>query len=362
MMNPSLLCRFLGSYVLLSNTATNAHVLYRHEAVKAAPIEERQWTQQFEAITIIPEKITTATHYVYGYFTPSPSATPIPITQQSQVETSFIPQITMCVLPPIAFFEGSFVNTNTMGSPYLNYSMSIPDVPGTCTTVYTSTSTTLCATVLSGLISRETVSDCDQTITFSSQYGYWLETPSRAQNWPMDTITPMLTIHTLITYYMAPWQELTTAAPPTDVSAKICDKPMDGTQTCVSQREVWEVQMVTLTSVYASEIDLTTRLPGPATFLIETFHLELTKTVTTITLSTTLYLNYEVEQVSISRSTITPTTIVPSVSINMILLPANHITGPNPTQTRTRMMLWNSTVTLPPTQGVNPNGLNYMPP
>ena len=82
----------------------------------------------------------------------------------------------MCVGPPVAF-----VPITNMGPPYLNYSMSVAG-NGLCSTYYTRTVTTVCATTLTGLATRIKVSQCSREVTFSSNFGYDLETPSLVMN------------------------------------------------------------------------------------------------------------------------------------------------------------------------------------
>lgn len=123
---------------------------------------------------------TTSAADVLTYITPSPGAKPIAVTEQSQYVTSFEPQYTLCELPPLAFFSASPVRPSTVAStaPYRNYSISIPEGNGTCTTVYKPTHTMVCATTLTGLFDKWTVTQCDQELTFSTQYGYVLVTPT----------------------------------------------------------------------------------------------------------------------------------------------------------------------------------------
>ena len=163
---------------------------------------------------------------------PSPGASPVVVTTQTQIVTTYIPQYTLCELPPLAFLTPSALATPTSGSlPFLNYSISTPPGNGTCTTVFKPTITAVCATVLSDLTTTYTVSECNQNITFSTEYGYSLVIPtptpvilSGALSTLNSTsyITPPPSVQTLRTYYIAPWQDLTSAGPPADVDYKIC--------------------------------------------------------------------------------------------------------------------------------------------
>lgn len=291
---------------------------FQHEAVQV--LEERQLAGPPTAFSR-----TTPPAQILTFLTPSPSATPIAITRQSQVETSFVPQLTLCALPPLAFYSGSWSVSATSGPRYQNLSVSVPSGSGTCQTMYSPTPTTICATVLTGIATRITVSDCEQDITFSTDYGYTLVTPTATANASAASdsspITPAPSIRTLTTYYLAPWQSLTAAEQqPTDVEKKICNTFANGTTQCVDISEVWEVQIVTMTATTVSHVDLTTTLPGPAKLMIETIHMDITETAMTLSLSTALVLHYELE--TTTTSTITRT--VPRT-----------LTGPTQTVTET---------------------------
>lgn len=277
------------------------HPKFQHEAVQV--LEKRQLARPPAAYA----ETTTTAPQILTFFTPSPSATPIAITRQSQVETSYVPQLTLCALPPLAFVPGSFSVSASSGPRYQNYSISTPPGNGTCQTMYSPTPTTICATVLTGLVTRVTVSECDQDVTFSSDFGFTLVTPTASVNASATSnsslITPAPSIQTLTTYYMAPWQSMTMADPPSDIDKKICRTFENGTINCLHIFEVWEVQIVTMTATTVSHIDLTTTVPGPAKLLIETLRMDITEAVTTLSLSTALVLDYELETTTTNTST-----------------------------------------------------------
>ena len=85
----------------------------------------------------------TSTIPTYSILYPSPNASPVEITAQSQVVTSYIPEMTWCVGPPIALIPMT-------GPPYLNatteYSTTIAGT-GSCETMY-SPLETVCSTEL----------------------------------------------------------------------------------------------------------------------------------------------------------------------------------------------------------------------
>ncbi|THY28302.1 hypothetical protein D6D01_03919 [Aureobasidium pullulans] len=234
------------------------------------------------------------------YITPSPGASPIPVTQQSQLVSSNLPIFTLCALPPEAFFPITATPTQTT-APYKNYSISIPPGPGTCTTIYSPTVTMVCATILTGIDRMYSVTQCGQDITFSSDFGYVLATPSPTLRTATDSsgtaalITPALTVQALTTYYVATWAELTSAGPPTNVDRKICATYANGTEECVVEYYVWKTSLVTIPTSTVTSINLTTTVAGPSQIIVETFVANITEILTTFSMSTTMELTWSVE-------------------------------------------------------------------
>jgi hypothetical protein len=74
----------------------------------------------------------TSTRSIYSIIFPSPNASPVEVTAQSQVVTSFIPEATWCVAPPMAIIAMT-------GPPYANgtanYTTTIEGT-GSCETMY----------------------------------------------------------------------------------------------------------------------------------------------------------------------------------------------------------------------------------
>lgn len=202
----------------------------------------------------------------------------------------------MCVGPPVAF-----VPITITGPPYLNYSMSVAG-NGSCSTYYTRTVTTVCATTLTGLATRIRISQCSQKVTFSSDFGYSLETPSPVMN-SSALITPAPAIKTMITYYLAPWQALTSGGTPSNVDSKICTIQSDDRLDCAYYHEVWHIQIITVTSTTTSHVDLTTTVFGPGTLMVETIHMDITTTMSSISLSTSMVLETEFEVETTSKIT-----------------------------------------------------------
>ena len=279
-------------------TADARRVLHKHEAAKLQ--DKRQ-----AGPPMAPASRSATTTEVLTYVTPSPGASPVPVTEQSQIVTSYVPQYTLCELPPLAFGPASpMPSASAVTAPYQNYSISIPPGNGTCTTIYSRTRTMVCATTLSDLISKYTVSSCNEELTFSTQYGAVLATPQAHvanstgnATYPNATamITPAPTIQTLTTYYIAPWQELTAGTAPGNVDLKVCATYDNGTEECIREYQSWVTSLVTITATSTTSINLTTTIQGPSQLIVETFVANVTELLTTFSMSTTMETEYETE-------------------------------------------------------------------
>lgn len=247
---------------------------------------------------------------VLTVITPSPGASTVEVTSQSQIVTTYIPQFTLCDLPPVGFFPVSRPTTIPSTAPYSKYSMTIPPGNGSCTTIYKTTETMVCATVLSNLITDYTVTKCPQDITFSTQLGYVLATPTATGNStvrsPTGTyvnssslITAGPVIKTLTTYFIAPWQQLVTAGPPEDVDLKVCALLANGTENCIREYQIWKTSLVTVNATSTLSVNFSTTIAGPSQLIVETFVANITKTLVTYSMSTTI----EKEYVTESRTT-----------------------------------------------------------
>ncbi|KAK1055599.1 hypothetical protein LTR12_011171 [Friedmanniomyces endolithicus] len=259
---------------------------------------------------------TSLSSGVLALITPSPGASPIPVTMQSQIVMSYVPQFTLCELPPLAFLPTTPVpSARPTTAPYHNYSISVPPGNGTCTTIYSETETMVCDTTLYGLATSYPVTDCAQDITFSSQYGYTLVPPTPTGNisssnatqaHPSGTamiasatnatamITPAPEIQTFTTYYLAPWQELTAATAPSDVIRKVCQTLANGTEECITEYQVWHTSLVTKTATSTTTLNISTTIHGPSGVIVfETFVANVTEQVTTFSMTTTMEIEYE---------------------------------------------------------------------
>lgn len=314
MFGRSFTCCFLPLSAILGDAAAALHP-FRHEAME---VRRRQADASNDSLLQ-----TSTAGSVLTYITPSPGASSIAITRQGQLVSSDVPIFTLCALPPEAFFPVTAAPTQTT-APYQNYSISIPPGPGTCTTIYSPTAIAVCATTLTGIDRLYPVTACDQEITFSSDFGYIIETPSPTLSNTTDVngsaalITPAPTVQPLTTYYVAPWTELISAGPPSDVDKKICATYANGTEECLVEYYVWKTSLVTIPMSTVTSINLTTVVSGPSQLIIETFVANVTEIFTTFSLSTTMELTYSVETETTNIAT------RPTVS-----------TGPTVTQTYT---------------------------
>jgi len=136
----------------------------------------------------------------YTVITPSPSAEPVAVTSLSQVVTSYVPLITACAIAgsSVSPVISKWSNSSTNNALALR-SVSSSD----CTTQYSSTLLTICATTLQGLGSTVSITACDQRVTFSSEYGYSLIPASTTTSSfdgtgaPETTITAPASINTI---------------------------------------------------------------------------------------------------------------------------------------------------------------------
>ena len=232
---------------------------------------------------------------------PSSDAAPVEVTSISQVVTSFIPEATFCVGPALYF-------SSIAGGPFFNGSANVTQyIFGTssCDVEYSTTTKTICATTLTGLASKVTVSECDQEITFSSECGYSLETPTPtpATTSASALITPSPTVRKLMTYWLAPWQSLTAGDAPSDVDVKVCTVLDDGNMKCQRYQEVWEVVVVTSTVTTSFPATFSKTLAGPSALIFDSSTSYINSTTEYISLSKTLRLDTEVtiESTSMSR-------------------------------------------------------------
>lgn len=307
---------------------------HKHEAIE---VDKRQVASPLHVAQPAkppPIASTASTAGVFTFITPSPGAKPVAVTKMSQIVPSFVPQYTLCALPPIAFYPNQDSQGPTSArvstAPYHSYSISTPPGNGTCTTHYKPTITMVCATTLTALVEKYAISDCHQDITFSTEYGFTLagptptyskstlaasaqprlsandtqpsrsrllrRDPSSANTTAAVLVTPKPTIETLTTYYLAPWQQLTAGTAPGDVDIKVCQTfASNDTTECIRRYEVWETALVSKTATSTTSVNISTTVHGRSQLIVETFVANVTEEVTTFTMLTTMDVEYQTE-------------------------------------------------------------------
>lgn len=219
-----------------------------------------------EISTVLRAGASTSTVTALTFITPSPGADPIPITSQSQVVTSYIPVMTICPLiitqtAPALLLPTATLNLTSRGTAASNAAISSgasllrrqvvddPDGPyanasiptsvlTACSVSYFPTTRTICHTTLSPLASPVIpITNCYQKITFSTDHGYTLVAPSASRNGNIS-FTAAMTVQTLESYYVAPWQYVYTGVP-ADVVDKVVCSTSAGAKECTTTAEDW---------------------------------------------------------------------------------------------------------------------------
>lgn len=269
--------------------------------------------------TTLPLSLSPSPVSVLTVIYPSPDAAPVEVTSISQVVTSYIPEATWCLGPALYWASAS-------GSPFFNGSANYTQVvqgTGYCGVQYSTTTTTVCATTLTGLASKITVTACDQEITFSSECGFTLETPTPTPTPSPSTtnspalITPAPTIRRLTTYYLAPWQSLTAGTAPSSVDVKICQALNSTTTECQRYQEVWEIVAVTSTLTTSIPLTFVKTLSGPGTLVFASSTSYLNSTTEVVSLSSTLLLETEVTVESTSTRSLSQGSEEPTSTVTV---------------------------------------------
>ncbi|QSZ32415.1 hypothetical protein DSL72_001989 [Monilinia vaccinii-corymbosi] len=204
-----------------------------------------------------------------------------------------------------------------------------------CSPSYQTVITTRCSAVLTGYFTRHTISDCDEIVTFSTQYGYSLATtkpPASRVSTPCQSDTKNY-VQNITTYYAAPWQSIA-ADDPSDIHVSICGLSSEGIQVCTTVLEVWIIH-VEYSPVYRTEaISVSTVFSstgvlafGPAIYV--------TITPGTFVLST------QIVSTSLSAKNVTSTSPITSSTSDFVDLASTiedstttiYITGPGSTKT-----------------------------
>jgi len=332
---------------------------HKHEAIEVGkrqlyPVHTPRPTKQSIPPTSKPVVLT--------YITPSPGAKPVAVTKQSQIVGSFVPEFTLCELPPLEFFPITRqpVPTGISASGYHNCSISTWPGNGTCTTIYSPTITMVCATTLTALAKKYTVTNCAQDLTFSTEYGYYLVTPTPTPTAMVSAsilpatinstvgivpinnstaliapgsngtltngtelmrrattetasassvITPGPSIELLTTYYLAPWDQLTGGTAPSEVDLKVCRTfAQNDTTECIREYEYWTTSLVTKSMTTVTNVNISTTIHGRSQIIVETFVANVTEMLTTFSMSTDMPVTYVTEWTTTQATPRAPST------------------------------------------------------
>ncbi|CAD6449008.1 f317ebfe-814f-4843-bafe-b81e8784d101 [Sclerotinia trifoliorum] len=209
-----------------------------------------------------------------------------------------------------------------------------------CSPSFQTLITTKCSTVLTGYFTRHTVSECDEIVTFSTQYGYSLATTtasaSRVTHLHRRSKGMLVTqknVHNITTYYAAPWQSIA-ADDPSDIHVTICGLSSDGVLVCTTVSEVWVTHTEYL-PVYNTEVISVSTVVSSTGVLAFASDIYITITPGTLILST------QIVSTSLSVKNVTSTSTIGSMSSGLADLGSSvedstttiYITGPATTTT-----------------------------
>lgn len=241
----------------------------------------------------------TSTMDILTIITPSPSATPVTITEQGQIVTMYEPQVTICSI----YTNGSTSLEKLPIAPSMSTQLS-SSIDSNCTTIYNSYTTSICHATLTGLASKVIVSECAQQVTFSKDYGAAIVTPSPKLEGPR-MITPAPSIQMISTYYAAPWTDLTSGRTPSKVRVAACSASgiNESATTCTEWDEVWSASTMFRVMETTTAINFSSVVTGPVNIMYGTQMLNVSGT-TTLQLSTYLTTSSNLSVVTTVRSTV----------------------------------------------------------
>lgn len=188
------------------------------------------------------------------------SNAPITVTLATQVESQSPQAAATTPVVPVMMAEAQQVKVQTIQAaatpavaPAAGPAYSVCAISGDCTTlqqapVQGAAATSGCSTVLTGFFEKVTVTDCAQSVTFSTSNSYALVTPTPTaaatnQVQRRDVVSTTMSIQSIVSYYVANWRSLA-ANDPSEITVKVCT--LDGTTTknCNTLQEIWAVRTV----------------------------------------------------------------------------------------------------------------------
>lgn len=115
-----------------------------------------------------------------------------------------------------------------------------------CSPVLETLTTASCSTLLTAWFTVINITDCKQSITFSTRSSFLLSsTAITATTTPAPSIPPTTTIstfvQTVVSYYVAPWQSLVEHNT-TGITVRVCSTDVNKTGNCKEIQEVWVVR------------------------------------------------------------------------------------------------------------------------
>lgn len=131
--------------------------------------------------------------------------------------------------------------------------------------VYVTKTTTACDATLTGFFTRVTVTDCSQSVTFSTKSSFYLiaTTPSAALAARQAATT---SIQSVVSYFVAPWQSIA-ANTPNGITIVVCTINADGSENCSGVREVVATIVTTVPMTQTATLTVSQYFPNVSTEL-----------------------------------------------------------------------------------------------
>jgi len=142
-------------------------------------------------------------------------------------------------------------------------------------------------------------------------------------------------------FYVAPWQALTTAVDAMNVTERVCSQNLTAsTSQCLDIYEMWSTITITSMTSFTSVVDITTTIgSGASLMIVETITASLAESATVYSLSTTLVLTTSTESAATQTSTISVSTST------MQVYAATATSSQGSTSTSTSTLFTTSTIT-----------------
>jgi hypothetical protein len=281
--------------IIISFTGIRAHIhAHQQKQLHEAGHRFQHQAQAIHERGVIPPTTPNPTLALEPSFgsivsivTPSPGANPITITSQAEIITSYGLFYSICPLSASSIISAPFANASV--------TFTMPPAPPDCSTSFTPTVTPICNTALIGLATSVSITNCSQSVTFSTAYNYSVD------------VSPTPHVRIITTYFIAGWQELVDGAVPTLVGARECSADTASlTTTCVDSLESWAIVNVTAITTTESHVTIAESISGPSVIMVQTFRSDITATETFVNVDTILIASRLVDVETISRSPLTP--------------------------------------------------------